>query len=123
VKSTPDKEEAENFWREIYGKEFQHNGGEHWIENHYQQNPNMEWSPVCDKDVAQTLRAALNWTAPGRGQMAKCWFKQLTATHKHIDAICNKFIEEDQIPEWLTSRVTFLIPKNENTENTKSYNL
>jgi len=30
-------------------------------------------------------------------------------------------IEEVQIPEWLTAGVTFLIPKNENTENPKNY--
>ena len=47
--------------------------------------------------------------------------KQLTATHRHIAAICNKLIEEDQTPEWLTAGVTFLIPKNENTENPKNY--
>jgi len=30
-------------------------------------------------------------------------------------------IEEDQIPEWLKEGVTFLIPKNGNTENPKNY--
>ena len=44
-----------------------------------------------------------------------------TATHKHVAALFNKLIEEDQIPEWLTTGVTFLIPKNENTENPKNY--
>jgi hypothetical protein len=36
-------------------------------------------------------------------------------------AIFNKLIEADQIPEWLMAGVTFLIPKNENTENPKNY--
>ena len=35
--------------------------------------------------------------------------------------IITKLIEDDQIPEWLTTGVTFLIPKNENTENPKNY--
>ena len=48
------------------------------------------------------------------------WLKQLTATHRHIAAIFNKLIEEDQILEWLTAGVTFLIPKNKNTENPKN---
>jgi hypothetical protein len=121
VKNAPDKEEVGNFWREIYGKEVQHNGEAHWIENQYQQNPCTEWDPVCEKDVADALIAALNWTAPGRDQIADFWLKQLTATHKHIAALCNKLIEEDQIPEWLTAGVTFLIPKNGNTENPKNY--
>jgi hypothetical protein len=42
VKNALDKEEVENFWREIYGIEFQHNGEMHWIKNQYQQNQSME---------------------------------------------------------------------------------
>jgi hypothetical protein len=81
----------------------------------------MEWNPVCEKDVAETLRTKLNWKAPGRVQIANFWLKQLTATHKHIAALFNILIEEDQIIEWLTAGVTFLIPKDENTDNPKNY--
>ena len=70
----------------------------------------MEWSPICAKDVTEALRTTLNWKAPGRDQMPNFWLKHLTATHRHIDAIFNKLIEEDQIPEWLRAGVTFLIP-------------
>ena len=61
-----------------------------WIKNQYQQNPSMEWSPLCAKDVAEALRTMLNWKAPGRDQISNFWFKQLTATHRHIAAIFNK---------------------------------
>ena len=81
----------------------------------------MEWSPICAKDVAEALRTTLHWKAPGRDQIPNFWLKQLTATHKHIAAIFNRLIEEDQILELLTAGVTFLIPKNENTENPKNY--
>jgi len=121
VKNAPDKEEVANFWREIYGKGVQHNEEAHWIKNQYQQNPSVEWSPVCEKDVAEALRTTLNWKTPGTDQIANVWLNQLTATHKHIAALCTKLIEEDQIPEWLTAGVTLLIPKNENTENPKNY--
>ena len=80
----------------------------------------MEWSPICAKDVAEALRTTLNWKAPGRDQIPNFCLKQLTATHRYIAAIFNKLIEEDQISEWLTGGVTFLIPKNENTENPKN---
>ena len=82
----------------------------------------MEWSPVCEKDVAQALRTTLNWKAPGRDQIANFLPKQLTATHKHIAELFNKLIEEDQIPELLRAGVTFLIPKKaDNTLNAKNY--
>jgi hypothetical protein len=51
---------------------------------------------------------------PNFSAMTNVWLKQLTATHRNITAIFNKLIEEDQIPEWLTAGVNFLIPKNEN---------
>ena len=81
----------------------------------------MEWSPICEKDVAEALRKTLNWKAPGRKQIPNFWLKQLTATHNHIVAIFNKLIEEVQIPVWLTAGVTFLILKKKNTENPKNY--
>ena len=116
MKNVPEKEEVENFWREIYGKGVQHNGEAHWIENQYQQNPSMEWNPVCDKDVADALRTTLNWKAPGRDQILNFWLKELTATHKHKAALFNKLTEEDQISEWLTAEVTFVIPKTKKPE-------
>jgi hypothetical protein len=120
VNNAPGKE-VENFWREIYGKKFQHNGEAGWIKNQYQQNPSMEWSPICAKDIADELTKMLNWKDPGRDQIPNFWFKQLTATHRHIAAIFNKLIEEDQILKWLMAGVNFLIPKNKNTENPKNY--
>jgi len=120
VNNAPGREEVENFWRKIYGKKVQHNGEVGWIKNRYQQNPSMEWSPICVKDVAEALRT-LNWKAPGRDQIPNFLLKQLTATHRHTAAIFNKLMKENQIPEWLTAGVTFLIPKNETTENPKNY--
>jgi len=81
VKNAPEKEEVENFWREIYGKEVQHNGEAYWFKNQYQQIPSIEWSPVREKDVAVALRTTLNWKAIGRDQIANFWLKQLAATH------------------------------------------
>jgi len=81
----------------------------------------MEWSPVCEKDVVEAQRTRLNWKVPGREQIVNFWLKQLTATHKHIATLFNKLIEEDQIPECLTAGVTFLIAKNEKTDNPKNY--
>jgi hypothetical protein len=79
----------------------------------------MEWSPVCEKELAEALRAMLNWKVPGRDQIPSN--KQFTATHKHIAAIFNKLLEADQIPESLMGGVTFLIPKNENIEHPNNY--
>jgi len=81
----------------------------------------MEWSPICAKDVSEALRTTLTWKVNGRDQISNFWLKQLTAPHRHIDTIFNKLIEEVQISDWLTAGVTFLTPKNGNTENPKNY--
>ena len=69
MKNAPDKEEVENFWKEIYGIEVQLNGDANSIKNQCQQI-GMEWSPIYEKDFAETLRRMLNWKAPGRDQRA-----------------------------------------------------
>jgi hypothetical protein len=70
----------------------------------------MEWSSVCEKDVAEVQRRTLNWKDPGRVKIANFCLKHHTATHKYIAALFNKLTEEDQIPEWLTAGITFFVP-------------
>jgi hypothetical protein len=73
-------------------------------------------------EVAEVLRMKLNWKANGRDQIANFWLKQLTAVHTHILAtLFNNLIKEGQMPDWLTTGITILIPKKENTERTKNY--
>jgi hypothetical protein len=84
VKNAPHKEQVENFWKLIYEKKVQYNEAACWIKKQYQQNPDIELSPVCGKDVTEALRVTLNWKAPVRDQIPNFWLKQFTATHKHI---------------------------------------
>jgi len=95
VKKAPGEEEVENFWREMYGKKVSHNKVACWIKDQCQHNTSMEWSPICEKEVAEALRSTLSGKAPGRDQIPNFWLKQLTATHKHIAKIFNELIEED----------------------------
>ena len=78
---------------------------------------------TSEQDVRDALRTTQNWKAPGRDQIPNFWLKQLTATHKYIAVIFNKLNETGPLLEWLMAGVTFLIPKNENTESPKNYRL
>jgi hypothetical protein len=42
-------------------------------------------------------------------------------THTYLKTLFNKLIEEDQKPDWLTTSLTVLIAKHENTERPKNY--
>jgi hypothetical protein len=72
-------------------------------------------------EVAEVLRTKLNWKATGRDQITNFWLKQLTATHTCLATLYNNLIKEGQIPDWLTTGIKILIPKQENTERTKNY--
>jgi len=67
VKNARGKEEVQKFWREIYEKIVSHIEEACWIKDQCQQNPSMEWNPICEKEVVEALRSTLNWKAPGRG--------------------------------------------------------
>jgi hypothetical protein len=69
VKNASGKEELEDFWREIFGKNFSYNEEACWMKDQCQRDPSMEWSPICEKYVAEALRTTLNWNAPGRDQI------------------------------------------------------
>jgi len=72
-------------------------------------------------DFTVVLTMMLNWKAPGRDQTANFWLQQLRETHTYLATLFNKLIEVGQIPEWLMTGVTILIPKNENIERPKNY--
>jgi hypothetical protein len=61
------------FGRKFMGKRVQHNEAACWIKNQYQRIPGMEWSPVCEKDITESLRAILSWKASGRDQIPNFW--------------------------------------------------
>jgi hypothetical protein len=72
VKNAPGKQEVErNIWEKVL-----HNGEACWIKAQSQENPSMEWSPVCEKDIAEALRRTLNLKAPGRDQIPNFCLKQ-----------------------------------------------
>jgi len=58
-----------------------------------------------------------SWKRPN----SKFWLKQLTAIHAYLTTLFNKLIEEGQIPDWLTTGLTFLIANHENLERPKNY--
>jgi hypothetical protein len=92
MKNAPGKEEVENFWRGIYEKKVSHSEEACWMKDQCHHSPSMEWSPICEKEVAEALRSTLCWKASVRDQIPNFWLKQLTATHKHIAQILNKLI-------------------------------
>ena len=44
----------------------------------------MEWSPMCEKEVAEALRSTLGWKAPGRDQIPNFGLSNTQAYSRYI---------------------------------------
>jgi hypothetical protein len=72
----------------------------------------MDWRPIQISEIALYLLKAYNWKSPGNDQIQNYWLKAFPATHRHITINFNAIIEEpEKAPDWLTTGVTYLIPK------------
>jgi len=55
-----------------------------------------------------------SWKRPNNKFLAEATYsKTHTHTHTYLATLFNKLIEEGQIPDWLMTGITILIPKNE----------
>ena len=77
---------------------------------------------ITHKDLSEAISKSQKWKTPGADQVNNFWISQLKSTHPHLVKAFNDIMECPALtPEWLTEGVTFLIPKNENTEDAKNY--
>jgi len=82
----------------------------------------MDWRPIQITEITSYLSKAHNWKSPGNDQIQKYWLKAFPATHRHIAKSFNAIIEEpEKAPDWLTTGITYLIPKSEDSKEVRNY--
>jgi hypothetical protein len=60
--------------------------------------------------------------SPGNNQTQNYWLKAFPATHKYITKNFNAIIEEpEKASEWLTTGITYLIPKSGDNKEVRNY--
>jgi len=68
--------------------------------------------PTQITEVNSYLSKAHNWKSPGNNQIQNYSLKDFPATHRYITKNFNAIIEEpEKAPDWLTTGITYLIPK------------
>jgi len=68
--------------------------------------------PTQITEITSYLSEAHNWKYPGNDQIQNYWLKYFPAIHRHIIKNFNTIIEEpEKEPDWLTTGITYLIPK------------
>ena len=90
-----------------------HNESAEWIRREQKRKiSHTVWRPVQITEITSCLLKAHNWKSPGHDQIQNYWLKAFPATHRHITKTFHAIIEEpEKAPEWLTTGITYLIPK------------
>ncbi|CAH2017148.1 unnamed protein product [Acanthoscelides obtectus] len=113
--SFPNTEDIRHFWSGIWSNPREHRTA-HW----YQQEKArtsiqamLSWTITKD-DVVKAIGRTSNWRAPGPDGVHTYWIKAFTSTHQQLAKCYSTFLERPEtIPEFLTTGVTYLIPKTE----------
>jgi hypothetical protein len=64
---------------------------------------------------------AHNWKCPGSDQIQNYLLKAFPAAHRHITRNFNAIMEEpEKIPDWLTTRVSYLLPKSGDSKEVRN---
>jgi hypothetical protein len=78
--------------------------------------------PIRTTETTSFLSKAHNWKSPAGDQIPDYWLKAFPVTHSFITKIFNSIVEElRQMPEWMTTGITYLFPKSEHTKEQKNY--
>ena len=82
----------------------------------------MDWRPIQIVEITLYLSKAHNWKSPGNDQIQNYWIKAFPASHRHIAKNFNEIIEEpEKAPDWLTTGITYLIPKSGDSKEVRNY--
>jgi hypothetical protein len=83
----------------------------------------MDWRPIQISEIALYLLKVHNWKSPGNDQIQNYWLKAFPAIHRHITKKnFNAIIEEPgKARDWLTTGVTYLIPKSGDSKEVRNY--
>ena len=82
----------------------------------------MDWRPIQIMEITLYLSKAHNWKSPGNYQIKNYWLKAFPATHRHIAKNFNAIVEEtEKTSEWLTTGITYLIPKSGDSKEVRKY--
>jgi hypothetical protein len=64
--------------------------------------------------IMEAVLSKTQLKSPGSNKIPIYWLKAFSATHSYIKKIFNTIIEEPkQMPEWMTTGITYLLPKSE----------
>lgn len=125
MNGTPTESEIQQYWRNIWEDEIEHNSTADWIQKEYDKTASikrMEWTDINEAELKQAIDGTANWKAAGIDGIPNFWWKKMEAVHEHLGKAYNEMIKDEQVtPAWLAKGKTYLIPKSDETDKAKNY--
>ena len=117
-KETPDPEDAQRFWNNIWSPKGKFNVNASWIndyENFILEPENeleeMEDVTISTEDLKEGISRMANWKAPGPDGVRGFWFKKFVSVHPKLVKALERCVSEGNVPEWMVKGRTVLIQK------------
>jgi hypothetical protein len=106
----------------LWGEKVQHNERAEWIRREERRKiSNMGWVPISMESTS-FLSKAHNWKSSGNDQIQNYWLKAFPAIHRHITKNFFAIMEEpEKISDWLTTGITYLLPKSGDSKEVRNY--
>jgi hypothetical protein len=97
----------------------QHNEKADWIKTEVKGKiDSMNWMLVKTTELVKNSQLEASWKRP----KPNYWLKVFPATHSNITKFSNTLIDElKQMSDWLTTGITYLLPKSWDTKEQKNY--
>lgn len=125
MNGTPTESEIQQYWRNIWEDDIEHNSTADWIQKEYDKTASikrMEWTDINEAELKQAIDGTANWKAAGIDGIPNFWWKKMEAVHEHLGKAYNEMIKDEQVtPAWLAKGKTYLIPKSDETDKAKNY--
>ena len=68
------------------------------------------------------MSTAHNWKSTGNDQIQNYWLTAFPAAHRHITKNFNGLmVKPEKVPEWLTTEITYLLPKLGDSKEVRNY--
>ena len=82
----------------------------------------LEMKDFTADDIRMAIKNSNNWISPGLDKIPNFWLKNIEELHSDMAREYTIMIKEpNSCPEWSTRGLTFLIPKSNDTNESKNY--
>ena len=96
-----------------------------WIGNKIKENEKVneqEWENITVLELKAALTKSQKWKSPGIDKFPNFWLNTLSSHHLAFTSLLNEIMQNlEETPEWKCEGTTYLLTKNNDTKDPKTY--